>query len=97
MAYLNSPSMLRRGVATLSLLATLAWPAMAPAQERFIVMASTTSTEQSGLFKQLLPAFKQATGIDVRVVAVGTGRRWTPAAAATPTWCSCTTWWPSRS
>jgi len=47
---------------------------MAPAQERFIVMASTTSTEQSGLFKHLLPAFKQATGIDVRVVAVGTGQ-----------------------
>jgi tungstate transport system substrate-binding protein len=37
-------------------------------------MASTTSTEQSGLFKHLLPAFKQATGIDVRVVAVGTGQ-----------------------
>jgi tungstate transport system substrate-binding protein len=44
------------------------------AQERFIVMASTTSTEQSGLFKHLLPAFKQASGIDVRVVAVGTGQ-----------------------
>jgi tungstate transport system substrate-binding protein len=37
-------------------------------------MASTTSTEQSGLFGHLLPAFKQATGIDVRVVAVGTGQ-----------------------
>ncbi len=37
-------------------------------------MASTTSTEQSGLFAHLLPAFKQATGIDVRVVAVGTGQ-----------------------
>ncbi len=41
---------------------------------KFIVMASTTSTEQSGLFGHLLPAFKQATGIDVRVVAVGTGQ-----------------------
>ena len=40
----------------------------------FIVMASTTSTEQSGLFKHLLPAFKAARGIDVRVVAVGTGQ-----------------------
>jgi tungstate transport system substrate-binding protein len=38
------------------------------------VMASTTSTEQSGLFGHLLPAFKQATGIDVRVVSVGTGQ-----------------------
>ena len=37
-------------------------------------MASTTSTEQSGLFAHLLPAFKKATGIDVRVVAVGTGQ-----------------------
>ena len=44
------------------------------AQDKFIVMASTTSTEQSGLFSHLLPAFKQATGIDVRVVAVGTGQ-----------------------
>jgi len=39
-----------------------------------IVMASTTSTEQSGLFAHLLPAFKQATGIDVKVVALGTGQ-----------------------
>ncbi|MBL8327971.1 MAG: substrate-binding domain-containing protein [Rubrivivax sp.] len=46
----------------------------AQAQDRFIVMASTTSTEQSGLFGHLLPAFKQATGIDVRVIAVGTGQ-----------------------
>ena len=74
MAHLNTPSILRRGVTGLALLATLAWPALAPAQDRFIVVASTTSTEQSGLFKQLLPAFKQATGIDVRVVAVGTGQ-----------------------
>jgi tungstate transport system substrate-binding protein len=46
----------------------------AHAQDRFIVMASTTSTEQSGLFAHLLPAFKSATGIDVRVVAQGTGQ-----------------------
>ena len=46
----------------------------AAAQGRFIVLASTTSTEQSGLFKVLLPAFRQATGIEVRVVAVGTGQ-----------------------
>jgi tungstate transport system substrate-binding protein len=44
------------------------------AQERSIVMASTTSTEQSGLFPHLLPAFKKATNIDVKVVAVGTGQ-----------------------
>lgn len=39
-----------------------------------IVMASTTSTEQSGLFGHLLPEFKKASGIDVKVVAVGTGQ-----------------------
>jgi tungstate transport system substrate-binding protein len=44
------------------------------AQTSAIVMASTTSTEQSGLFTTLLPAFKKATGIDVKVVAVGTGQ-----------------------
>jgi tungstate transport system substrate-binding protein len=37
-------------------------------------MASTTSTEQSGLFSHLLPEFRKATGIDVKVVAVGTGQ-----------------------
>ncbi len=45
-----------------------------PAQQRFIVVASTTSTEQSGLFGHLLPAFTRATGIQVRVVALGTGQ-----------------------
>ena len=44
------------------------------AQKNAIVMASTTSTEQSGLFTYLLPEFKKATGIDVKVVAVGTGQ-----------------------
>ena len=48
--------------------------AAAQAQDKYIVMASTTSTEQSGLFAHLLPAFKQASGIDVRVVAQGTGQ-----------------------
>ncbi|NDF45689.1 MAG: tungsten ABC transporter substrate-binding protein, partial [Betaproteobacteria bacterium] len=41
------------------------------AQAPSIVMASTTSTEQSGLFAHMLPAFKQATGIDIKVVALG--------------------------
>ena len=39
-----------------------------------ITMASTTSTEQSGLFSQLLPDFRKATQVDVKVVAVGTGQ-----------------------
>jgi len=42
--------------------------------QRFITVASTTSTEQSGLFKHLLPIFEQKTGIEVRVVALGTGQ-----------------------
>ncbi|MET0509089.1 MAG: substrate-binding domain-containing protein, partial [Burkholderiaceae bacterium] len=49
-------------------------PLPVSAQERFIIVASTTSTEQSGLFGKLLPAFTEATGISVRVVAVGTGQ-----------------------
>jgi tungstate transport system substrate-binding protein len=44
------------------------------AQERFITVASTTSTEQSGLFGHLLPIFEKASGIRVRVVALGTGQ-----------------------
>jgi tungstate transport system substrate-binding protein len=45
-----------------------------PAQERFIIVASTTSTEQSGLFDHVLPMFEADTGITVRVVAQGTGQ-----------------------
>ena len=44
------------------------------AQAQSIVVASTTSTEQSGLFTHLLPEFKKASGIDVKVVALGTGQ-----------------------
>jgi tungstate transport system substrate-binding protein len=43
-------------------------------QAQSIVMSSTTSTEQSGLFAHLLPAFKKASGLDVKVVALGTGQ-----------------------
>ena len=52
--------------------ALLAAASLAHAQS--IVMASTTSTEQSGLFTHLLPAFTAATGVTVKVVAVGTGQ-----------------------
>ena len=48
--------------------------ASSSAQEQFITVASTTSTEESGLFDHLLPAFTKETGIQVRVVAVGTGQ-----------------------
>jgi tungstate transport system substrate-binding protein len=64
-------SVFRRAAVAATMLAALG---VAQAQDKFIVMASTTSTEQSGLFAHLLPAFKQATGIGVRVVAVGTGQ-----------------------
>jgi len=46
----------------------------AVAADRFITVASTTSTENPGLFHHLLPLFQQGTGIEVRVVAVGTGQ-----------------------
>jgi tungstate transport system substrate-binding protein len=44
------------------------------AEDKFIVVQSTTSTQNSGLFDYLLPIFKEKTGIEVRVVAVGTGQ-----------------------
>ena len=57
------------------LLCTLLFvPLSAGAQQKFIVVASTTSTEQSGLFGYLLPVFEKETGIQVRVVALGTGQ-----------------------
>ncbi len=59
-------------VAAVVVLASLA--TIAAAQDRFITVASTTSTEQSGLFAHLLPAFTNKTGIAVRVVALGTGQ-----------------------
>ena len=60
-------------LASIALAAAFATPP-AHGQEPFIVVASTTSTEQSGLFSHLLPAFEKDTGIKVRVVAVGTGQ-----------------------
>ena len=57
-------------LASLGLLAATA----SHAQERFITVSSTTSTEQSGLFGHLLPLFEKTSGIKVRVVALGTGQ-----------------------
>jgi tungstate transport system substrate-binding protein len=60
-----------------ALLAMLAVVFLAPsvlAQERSIIVASTTSTEDSGLFGYILPRFKAKTGIDVKVIALGTGQ-----------------------
>jgi tungstate transport system substrate-binding protein len=65
---------LRRPIAAAALaLAALALSPYALAQ-KFITVASTTSTEQSGLFKHLLPVFEKKSGIQVRVVALGTGQ-----------------------
>jgi tungstate transport system substrate-binding protein len=64
-------SMTRLLFLILSLVVTQA-PAMA--DERFITLSSTTSTQDSGLFGHILPIFHAATGIDVHVVAVGTGQ-----------------------
>lgn len=59
-------------LATLGVAAALAQ--RAAGEQPFIVVQSTTSTENSGLFKHILPLFEARTGIDVRVVAVGTGQ-----------------------
>lgn len=63
---------LRRALSGLAL--SLGLIVTAQAQDPFITVASTTSTEQSGLFGHILPMFKKDSGIDVRVVAVGTGQ-----------------------
>jgi tungstate transport system substrate-binding protein len=57
-----------------SVLAATVVAASMGAQAQSIVVASTTSTEQSGLFSHLLPEFKKASGLDVKVVALGTGQ-----------------------
>ena len=63
-----------RASAFLAALAMALASAGAAAQARFITVSSTTSTEQSGLFKHILPVFTKKTGIEVRVVALGTGQ-----------------------
>jgi tungstate transport system substrate-binding protein len=63
----------QRVLTTLGLLLLAVSPSSAQAQ-RAITVASTTSTEQSGLFKHLLPKFTGSTGIEVKVVALGTGQ-----------------------
>jgi tungstate transport system substrate-binding protein len=62
----------RRMILAATVAAALCAPALA--QDKSIVVASTTSTQYSGLFGYLLPIFKQATGITVKVIAQGTGQ-----------------------
>lgn len=54
--------------------AAVLWPRYGAAQEKYIVVASTTSTQDSGLFRHLLPIFTQKTGITIKVLAGGTGQ-----------------------
>jgi tungstate transport system substrate-binding protein len=68
----HSFALFRRGAALLAL--ALLAPATAVAGDDAITVASTTSTEASGLFGHIIPKFENETGIDVRVVAVGTGQ-----------------------
>jgi tungstate transport system substrate-binding protein len=62
----------RRILLAVALAAALSAPALA--QDKSIVVSSTTSTQDSGLFGHILPIFKQATGITVKVIAQGTGQ-----------------------
>ena len=64
----NPLALMQRALVATSLVVTMG------AQAESIVAASTTSTEQSGLFSVLLPEFKKASGMDVKVVALGTGQ-----------------------
>ena len=64
----------RRTLISLLAFAMLAGASAAEAQDKSIVVASTTSTQDSGLFGHILPLFKAKTGIDVKVVAQGTGQ-----------------------
>jgi tungstate transport system substrate-binding protein len=64
----------RRSLVVLAATITLVAAAPALAQDKSIVVASTTSTQDSGLFGHILPVFKAKTGIDVKVVAQGTGQ-----------------------
>jgi tungstate transport system substrate-binding protein len=65
---------IRNRITNIACMLGVSFAACVGAQQPFIVVASTTSTEQSGLFSHLLPAFEKDTGIGVRVVAVGTGQ-----------------------
>lgn len=69
----HTHELIRISVIVLALIAVLLSPA-ASASERVLRLATTTSTENSGLLKELLPAFEQQTGYKVHVIAVGTGK-----------------------
>src|SRR5258706_254296 len=64
----------RRSFIVFAAAASLLASSLAFAQDKSIVVASTTSTQDSGLFGHILPAFKTKSGIDVRVISQGTGQ-----------------------
>lgn len=65
---------MRRQLIAIVLFTSIGLISVQASAQKSIVVSSTTSTEQSGLFKHLLPAFENKTGIQVKVVAVGTGQ-----------------------
>lgn len=68
------PSWRKATLATIALVGAVTFSGRAVLQERSLVVASTTSAQDSGLFDYLLPIFKQKTGIAVTIIAVGTGQ-----------------------
>jgi tungstate transport system substrate-binding protein len=66
--------MMKHGLIGTLMLGLAILPSAVQAQEKFIIVQSTTSTQNSGLFDSILPKFTTKTGIEVRVVAVGTGQ-----------------------
>ena len=80
----------RRSLVVLAATITLVAAAPARAQDKSIVVASTTSTQDSGLFGHILPLFKAKTGIAVKVVAQGTGQARDTGLRGDATCCSCT-------
>jgi tungstate transport system substrate-binding protein len=81
----------------LAALSAQACAQQARAQDQSIVVASTTSTQNSGLFGYLLPIVKQKTGIEVKVLAQGTGQALDTARRGDAMWCSFTPNQPKRS
>ncbi len=67
-------TIIRRTLCALMMAAVTLTVGTASAEDRFITVASTTSTQNSGLYEYLLPKFKADTGIDVHIIAVGTGQ-----------------------
>src|SRR6478672_9835798 len=64
----------RRGLSALAIAFAVSATTSASAQDKSIVVSSTTSTQDSGLFEHILPLFKARTGIEVKVLSQGTGQ-----------------------